>query len=349
MTTPPTPTDRLHPALRRALMRVRPEWFGWSAAERERWHMAMPDDEELAIERAVLSELFGVRAATREALREAREDLDDAQTNLVNAVILPIRGMGDDAFWLNEHLGERSPADFDTLGDYDRWDHAFQEAAWRERDPAHALQPYRGRLDGCWARLFLGGRFTYATLDCAASHVFVELQEAGDAVVRRLVPHELVPGEAHGRQEAGGIRWDMRPDAGGREEHLEELRKRMWTHLAARHREAQEEWAREALGRVWMIDRSRPDDPQLDVVFSDPTAMDAVRLRSFVADCRRIETTSPLLEERVAAETARLEAHLHEQLADIEASVDPAVRRLRRRRRVHLAPGALEDLGGLEE
>ena len=346
---PLTPADRFHPALRRALMRVRPEWFGWSAAERERWHVAMPEDEELAIERAVLAALFGVEAGSPQALEEARRDLDDAQTNLANAVILLIRGVGEDAFWLNEHLGERTLADFETLGDYDRWDHAFQEEAWRERDPAHAPQPYRGRLDGCWARLFLDGRFTYATLDCAASHVFVELQEAGDARLEALIPHRLVPGEAHGRQEAEGIRWDMRPDAGGREEHLDELRERMWAYLTARHRELRDEWADEAMGRVWMTDRSRPDDPQLDVVFSDPAAMDAVRLRSFVADCRRIETTSPLLEERVRAETARLEAHLREQLADIEASVDPSVRRLRRRRRVLLAPGALEDLGGLEE
>ena len=130
-------------------------------------------------------------------------------------------------------------------------------------------------------------------MDCAASHVLVELQEAGYARLEALIPHRLVPGEAHGRREAGGLRWDMRPDAGGREEHLEELRERMWTYLAVRHREAQEGWAREALGRVWTIDRSRPDDPQLDVVFSDPTAMDAVRPRSFVADCRHIETTSP--------------------------------------------------------
>ena len=49
------------------------------------------------------------------------------------------------------------------------------------------------------------------------------------------------------------------------------------------------------------------------------------------------------------AETGRLEAHLREQLANIEASFDPSVRRLRRRRRVLLAPGALEDLGELEE
>ena len=346
---PPTPPDRLHPALRRALMRVRPEYFAWSTAERERWHVAMPEDEELAIERAVLSELFGVRAATREALREAREDLDDAQANLANAVLLPVRGIGEDSFWLNEHLGERTLADFETLGDYDRWDHAFQEEAWREHDPAHVPRSYRGRLYKSWARLVLDGRFTYATLDCAASYVFAELEEAGRATVRALIPHELVPGEAHGRHEAQGIRWDMRPDAGGREEHLDELRERMWANLTARHRELQDEWADEAMGRVWMTDRSTPDDPQLDVVFSDPTALDAVRLRSFVAACRRIETTSPLLEDRVRVETARLEAHLREQLADIEASIDPSVRRLRRRRRVLLAPGALDDLGGLGE
>lgn len=345
----PTPPNRLHPALRRALMRVRPDYFAWSTAERERWHVAMPEDEEIAIERAVLAELFGVRAATREALREARDALDEAQVNLANAVLLPVRGIGEDSFWLNEHLGERTLGDFETLGDYDRWDHAFQEEAWHEHDPAHVPRPYRGRLYGCWARLFLDGRFSYATLDCAASYVFAELEEAGRAMVRALIPHELVPGEAHGRQEAGGIQWDMRPDAGGREEHLDELRERMWAYLDVRHRELQGEWAAEALGRVWMTDRSTPEDPQLDVVFSDPTALDAVRLRSFVADCRRIETTSLLLEERVRAETARIEAHLREQLADIEATVDPTVRRLRRRRRVLLAPGALDDLGGLEE
>lgn len=108
------------------------------------------------------------------------------------------------------------------------------------RGPSSITSPYQGRLYKAWARLFLDGRFTYATLDCAASHALAEMEAAGEAAVAALIPHEFVPGEAHGRREAGGVRMDLRLDAGGREEPLEALRERLRGYLDTRHGELKE-------------------------------------------------------------------------------------------------------------
>jgi hypothetical protein len=76
--------------------------------------------------------------------REGRLPL--GRQNRVNELLLPLTGIGDDSFYLNEHLGERrSILDFPTLRAYDEDEHDFQEGARPRRRSTHVPDPVDGR------------------------------------------------------------------------------------------------------------------------------------------------------------------------------------------------------------
>src|SRR5882757_1623174 len=116
---------RWTPALRRAVMRVRPEFFRWTPAQRERYGVAIPKADAAEIDRLLQKELFG--------FAQARDDLDGELLNCFNAAILPLRGIGEDCFYLNEWLGDGvTLLDFATVRDYDHDDFLFQEKSRHE-------------------------------------------------------------------------------------------------------------------------------------------------------------------------------------------------------------------------
>jgi hypothetical protein len=72
---------RWTPALRRAVICVRPEYFAWPLAEREVYGAAIPERDAAEIERLVQKELFGCAIAD--------DALDDDQADRFNEVMLP--------------------------------------------------------------------------------------------------------------------------------------------------------------------------------------------------------------------------------------------------------------------
>jgi hypothetical protein len=154
--------DRLSPELRRALTRVRPEFFGWPPERQLRYRAALPDEDCAAIVGFLVAALAGTDAAAADLVKQEREGrLPLGLQNRVNELLLPLTGIGDDSFYLNEHLGERgSILDFPTLRAYDEQDHDFQEGVRAEEDANYEKQPYLGALHGCWARMLVGGRLT---------------------------------------------------------------------------------------------------------------------------------------------------------------------------------------------
>jgi len=158
--------SRWRPALRRAVMHARPEFFSWSSETQERYGVAIPKDDGARLEQALLAEVFGrkVRSA-REAAR-AMERLSVEEQNLWNELILPLVGVGEDSFFLNESLGDdETVLDFTSLRDFDESDYRFQEDARAKEDPVRVRRPYRGSLYLTWARLFVDERFTCDSVD----------------------------------------------------------------------------------------------------------------------------------------------------------------------------------------
>jgi hypothetical protein len=113
--------------LRRAMIRVRPDYFAWPVEEQERCRVSLPEQDAFRIEQAVVKSLFNVRATTPAQLTAAFDGFTPAQYRRFNRTMLPLRGIGEDSFFLNEYLGDKSLLDFVTLYDYDYDDHCFQE------------------------------------------------------------------------------------------------------------------------------------------------------------------------------------------------------------------------------
>lgn len=138
--------------------------------------------------------------------------------------------------YLNESFPRRkSLLNFETLTDLDEFDYRFQKQARNKEDASYLRKPYRGSLYMNWARLYVGGRFAYATLSMAAGYIYAEIADAGHELLGNLIPFRYVPGKHHGKRQGAGWRWDMRVDAGGQEGIFEELRRQIWRYEQERY------------------------------------------------------------------------------------------------------------------
>lgn len=331
--------------LRRAIIRVKPEYFAWPVEQQERYRVAMPEQDAFRIEQAVLRSLFDLKVETPAQLSAAVETFTPDQYLQFNSTMLPLRGIGEDYFFLNESFADdTSLLDFPTLYAYDYDDHCFQEDVRQKEDPTYATKPYRGNLFHRWARLRIDGAFTYATLSSASGYLYSRIDNAGHDMIEALIPHTYVAGKDHGKREGRGIRWDMRIDAGGMEAQLEELRHRFWDYLGARYDALLQEYDEAAAKRVYFRNRSQSSEPQMDIVFSNQTALRAVRLRHFVRDCRSMPGDPQELEARAAQECQATRRFLEEACQDIRQHFDPKVAKLRNKRKIILSDRAVKDL-----
>lgn len=92
------------PELRRAVMKARPDFFSWPVEQRERWGLAMPEQDRACFEEALLAELFGRVYATQADASAAADDLQPDERNLWNEVVLPLHGTGEDCFFLDSRI-----------------------------------------------------------------------------------------------------------------------------------------------------------------------------------------------------------------------------------------------------
>jgi hypothetical protein len=326
-------------------MRARPEFFAWPVERREQYAAAMPDEDRACLDEALLAELFGRHYATRADATAAADDLPLEERNIWNETWLPLCGIGEDCIFLNESFAEgKSLLDFETLMDFDEADHRFQEHA-RQEDALrlgeqHSPRPYRGSLYLSWARLFVDGRFTYATLSMAAGYSYAT--SAAEELIEQRIPHRLVPGKDHGKVDGNSWQWDLRVDAEGQEGTLDELRRRVWTFQSARYDALQMAYdASEAAG-VYLLDESEPPETNLHVVFTNVAALSAVRFRSFLRDCRAIERPSRELVEILEKERAALADFVDQQHAEIMTTYNPKVTRLARRPKIRVLKGVFD-------
>jgi hypothetical protein len=339
-----TTSDR-ETTLRRAIIRAIPEYYAWPETEQDRYRLSVPKEQDFLIRQAVLRSLFGSEVDTEEGLNEVLKGFDDEQYLLLNSTLLPFQGIGENDFFLNEWLADGvTLLDFETLGDYVRDDHQFQEQARNEEDPGYDIRPYQGDLHPCWARLNIDGEFHYATLVSLARHLSDTLDETGSAQIETLIPHRYVEGKNHGKREQGGTVWDFRVDAGGMEPQLEELRHRYYEYLRQCHVRLLERFDEEAKQRVYIECTTRGLEPHIEFVFSDKGALDAVRFRHFFSDCRGIAGDLAEFVQVTEQEQQAATEFLQAQYRDIQQNFDPSVVPLRKKRKIVLTNGALDGL-----
>ncbi|MBS0183646.1 MAG: hypothetical protein JSS39_14750 [Nitrospira sp.] len=343
--SPSTELGALDPALRQALMRVNPDYFAWSIEAQERYRVSMPEHDAFRLRQELLKALFGVHAKTDEDLSKISDQFGDEEHLVFNRALLPAAGVGEDSFFLNEYLDEsKTLLDFEVLYEYDYDDHCFQEQARKAQTPEYVVKPYRGALYYAWARLFIDGAFHYASLCMAAGYVYSRLDESGQEKVSILIPHRYVNAKDHGKREGKGTIFSQRLDADGKEPQAEELQGRFWDYLSQRFDALRTEFDGQARTAVYMEDQSRPHDPHMNFIFSDKTALQAVRFRHFMRDCRPLVADRAELDAVINREHQALDVYLESTCRDIFTNFDPKVAPFRKRRTVIIADGALNEL-----
>jgi hypothetical protein len=162
--------------------------------------------------------------------------------------------------------------------------------------------------------------------------------------IETLIPHKYVEGKSHGKREQGGMLWDYRVDAGGMEAQLDELRHRYYQYLRDCHARLLDRFDEDAMQRVYIRRKQQGVEPHMEFVFSDKSALDAVRCRHFLRDCRHI--AGDVTELAVVIEQERKVAveYLQAQHSDIQQNFDPSVVPLRKKRKIVLADSAFDGL-----
>lgn len=338
--------QRWRPELRRALIKVRPEFFNWSVQEQERFGVELPRTQyHQRLERALLDELFGREVRSFKAASRAADRLSLDEQNRWNETILPLTGIGDDCFYLHEHFGDdKTILDCDTLLAYDEDDYHFQEDVRQKEESTYPGKPYRGSLYLTWARLFVDKQFTYATLSMAAGYIFAKMDEAAFDLINARIPHRHVPGQNHGKTKGDFRQWDLRTHANGQEALLEELQRRVFDYTGERYDSLLTAWDNSGGRGVYLVDTSEPPETNIHVVFTDKQALAAVRFRSFLRDCRAIKRAADELNHAVEQEKRKLASFVCEQHGALLRTFDPRVIPLRKNRRIMMHKDAFDDL-----
>lgn len=332
-----TTGQQMQAAFRRAMIAANPAYYSWTPETRERYRLALPDSEEFCIRQAILRDLFDIRVNTSEEMTAAFASLDAEQNLIFSSAILPAQGMGDDLFFLNEYLGEKTLLDYKTVYDYDYDDYCCQMRFCQEDDPNYVIRSYQGELYYCWARLQIDGAFSYAFLCMASSYLHGLLQRIGEYKIEELIPHRYVDGKNHGKREGSSTVWDQRPDANGKEAHLHELKDRYYHYIEGRIEAASNDFDAAARKRVYLVDRSQRFDPHMDFVFTDKDVLQEVRFRHFMADCRQRAGDNRELDAFLARERRSALEFLERNCRDILEHFDPQIARFRRKVKITIS------------
>lgn len=326
----------MSPALRKAIIKFVPGYFSWDKKRQEQYHIDTPEEDFFKIRQFLLKELFDISAANDDELEEALEAMSDAQCSKLNATLLPIKGIGEDFFYLNEFFcDEKSLLSFETLYDYDFDDYKFQEESRKEDNKDYEKKPYRGSLYLTWARLMIDDSFSYGVLSMVASYLYCELDEYGNDYMEKLIPYKFTHGKNHGKAENQGYLLDFKIDANGLESQLDELKHRFWNHLGELYERLKDEFDKDSKQRVYILNQSEVDDPSHHFLFTDKEILKRIHFKTFMRCCRAAEQPDHAsLFRKLEEEKQLLTEYLEEQHKDIMENFNPKIVRFRKKYKV---------------
>ena len=336
---PSQPTNLHLTAFRRAIMTVKPEYFSWSKTEQERYGLGLSENESEAIKRSMVKTLFGIETD----LDSEFWTLTDEQYLHLDCAMLLLMGIGENHFFLNEMVIAGQLCEFNTFDEFFKSEHAFQQEGFLEYFEDYQAKPYKGDILMCiMARAFINERLYYLTLNCLAGYIRSHLTHIGDALIDELIPSEFVNGKNHGKRTSGGVVWDRQQNAGGLEGQLDELQSRYYHYLDALYDQKIDEQDKKALKKVYIHDISKSDDPQLEIIFSDKTALENVRIRRFMEDCSKIRGSYSEIELITKHEEIKLRDFINSQYQDIMASFNPKIIKFKKKLNITIADSCAE-------
>lgn len=339
------------PIFNRLLMWLNPAYFNLPLQEQERFRLQLSDAQQTKTAIFLLDALFNIKTETEKQSDAAWEQLDNEQKNLYNAYTTLLRGIGENSFYLNEFFAEgRSLKDYKNLYDYDLDDFNFQqlarkEEAEKEGSSPYQIKPYRLYLSHRWARFIDDGCFYYATISSLSFYLHSEVEEFINEQIDRLIPHTYKEGRHHGKSDEGGVRWDMRVDASGLEDPLDELKRRCYRYEVMLIEKMDEQCHQQMPTGVYLLPKDVYGDPHLDLVVQNIEAAKGIHFKTFLRDCRALQNSNEALAAFVADAKQEADCFLRKQYQDVMANFDPKIKKFQKRRKLIIAPGAEDDLG----
>ncbi len=336
---------RIKAAARKALIAANPDYHAWPQTQQEQFRASMDDATNNRVDSALLNDLLRIQCNAENAGDIWRE-VPPSKLDHLNWAKLLTTGIGDDMMYLNESMAENtSLLDFETLYDYDYDNHLFQEQNNKEQFKNYQGRDYSALRFSCWARLLINNQFYYATLFSLAGYLTENLEEHSDDILQTLIPNEYVEGKNHGKQEKGGYLWDMQIDANGLEQQLDELKSRWYNYIQKRWTALSREFT-EASPALYTEDLSDNNENHRNFIFNNEHVLKRIHWRHFLADCEALRANFSVVADRQTQEIAQAENWLRENHEDIIKNFDPNVVKLKKKRKIVIAPEAFDGLLG---
>lgn len=335
--------QKIKNAANKALIAAEPHYHSWPAAKQEAFRAGMNKAAQNRADAVLLKEILDIQC-TAETAGEIWRDLPLSKLNKLNWAKLLIAGVGDDMIFLNESMtANTSLLDFNTLYDYDYDDHLFQERANKKELKDYEDRDYTALRFSRWARLIIENQFYYATLYSLAGYLIEQLEDKGHTIIQTLIPHQYIDGKNHGKPEKGGYLWDIKVDAAGLEKQLDELKSRWHQYTQQRWLELSKQFTQYPPA-VYTQDKNEGEERHRNFIFNNEQALKQIRWRHFLADCKAIEGDYGDVADREQQELAAAEHWLQKTHTDILQNFDPNVVKLKKKRKIVIAPGAFDGM-----
>jgi hypothetical protein len=334
-------------AARKGLMVADSHYLAWSAKQQERFRATMSEKARQKVQCVLIDCLLGTKCSPQE-LSDTWDDIPLPKLNVLNWASLLTQGIGEDYIYLNERMAEgKSLLDFSTLYDFDYADYQFQEEARKQDFPDYTGAEYFALQHPSWARLLIQEQFYYASFMSLATYFLDEIKSAGDDHIKQLIPHDYVDGKSQGKPEKGGFLFDMKIDAEGLEAQLEELLGRWYVYQGERWYALSETFS-ELPSAVFMFDPGWDDDPHRFFIFNNAATLKLIRWQYFLSDCQPLITDFSMMKEQLKTEIGKAISWLTENYRDILENFDPKIIKFRKKTKIILTHGALEDLSKID-
>ncbi|RZB35598.1 MAG: hypothetical protein SRB2_02895 [Desulfobacteraceae bacterium Eth-SRB2] len=324
------------PELKKAIMKFVPDYFSWDKKRQEQYRVDTPEEDAFKIMQYLLRELFDISVYNDDEVEDAWRAMNEVQCSKINATLLPIKGIGEDFFYLNEAFpSQKNLLSFETLYDYDFDDYKFQEDSRKKEQKDYEKKPYRGSLYLTWARLMIDDSFSYGLLSMVAGYLYCQLDEYGNDYMEKLIPHEFIHGKNHGKAQGDGYLFDLKIEAKGLESQLDELKHRFWKHLSEMYERLMDEFDKKSKQRVFILNQSQVGNPNHHFLFTDKEILKRIHFKTFMRCCCAAEQTDhSLLSRKLEEEKQLLTKYLDNQYKDIMENFDPKIVRFRKKYKV---------------
>ena len=323
------------PNLRKAIIKHIPEYFSWNEARQEKYRANLPDDVLNNIKCYLINQLFGLTPKTEDEMDDVLESLTEEQLTQINAEALPIYGIGEDKFFLNESFGDGvTVLDFETLYDYDFNDHKFQQKEKLKESKNYVVKPYYGSLNFTWARLFINNDFYYGMLSMMSDYINNKLDIIGSDYIDDLIPNEYVPGPNHGKSQGEAFVYDMKRNANGLEGQLDELNARFWKYLDVTKSRLNIEFDKTNQD-LFLIDESKEGDPCVHFIFRNKSVLKSIHFKTFMKNCNALEQTNhEEIKIKIDVEKDLLIQFLKSEFVDIIENYDSKILKFKKKRKI---------------